>query len=253
MNKKKLLIVLLSSIINLSFAVDINTLENDVMNYPKKGYRFQSYGEDYYVNAQGSIKEIDYKYSFCICGKGFFVLRNHENEILFTRNGFFCVNEDGFLVNKDGYFVLGKDSNIQNKDYHYISSDLVLDRTNVNQRGMRRIDTVEVKEVDYFLIMEPKDIIFFQDDYIIAKESTKIKTYIKQYARESFPVSFEQLLDLTLEIFEKNNKEECIEKKKKIFLLLEYQENIIFNEYIFNIKDKQRLEMKLQQIEQYLY
>ncbi len=248
MNNKIMLIILLSFISILLYGGDISTLEKDVMNYPKEGYRLESYGNEYYISAQGSIKQIDYKYAFCICGRGFFVLQNQKNEILFTRNGFFKLNEAGFLVNQDGHFVLGSNSDIQNKKYEYISSDMILDKKDINPTGIKRIGTNNQTEIDYFLIMEPKVITAFYNDYVTAKEAIKVNPRILQYARESFPASFEQLLDLAIEIFENTKDEKNIEKKKNIFCLLEYQKEIIFNEFFFNEEDKLRLEMKLQQI-----
>jgi flagellar hook protein FlgE len=248
LSKKTMLIILLSYISFLLYGGDISTLEKDVMNYPKEGYRLESFGNEYYISAQGSIKQIDYKYAFCICGRGFFVLQNQKNEILFTRNGFFKLNEEGFLVNQEGHFVLGSNSDIQNKKYEYISSDMILDKKDIKPTGLTRVDSNKRREIDYFLIMEPIDITSFHNDCVTSKEAIRIKTNIQQYAREAFPVSFEQLLDLALEIFENTKDEENIEQKKNIYCLLEYQKAIIFNQFVFEVEDKQRLEMKLQQI-----
>lgn len=248
MNKKLIYAFLLNFIGFSLFAGDLSTLERDVKNFPKEGYRPLSLGVDYYLNSQGIIKELDYKYAFCICGKGFFVVLNQNQEILFTRNGFFCVNDDGYLINKDGYLVLGIGSDIQNKEYKYISSESVSDKKDFKQKGLKRVDLNKKTVIDYFLIMDPENIIFFQDDYIIAQKYIPVKSYIKQYARESFSISFEQLLDICLEIFEIQKEDTNREKKKQIYVLLEYQKEIIFNENIFDTNDKKRLEEKLQEI-----
>lgn len=248
LNRKILLTILINFSALLAFGGDIVSLEKDVMNYSKEGYRLQSLGDNYYITAQGSIKEIDYKYAFCICGKGFFVVQNQKKEIFLTRNGFFKINKDGLLINQDGYLVLGVNSDIQKKKYEYISSDMIADKNQMKPTGLKRVDSNSQKDIDYFLIMEPKVITSFHEDYVSAKETIKIKTYIRQYAREAYPVSFEQLLDLAIEIFKNTKNDVSLEKKKKIFYLLEYQKEIIFNEFFFNDEDKLRLEMKLEQI-----
>lgn len=59
---------------------------------------------------QGSFERTDDLLNLAIEGPGFFVLKPPEGEaqgLIYTRNGAFSVNEEGYLVNSDGLRVMG--------------------------------------------------------------------------------------------------------------------------------------------------
>ena len=56
--------------------------------------------------SEGYLKHTGNKLDFAIAGKGFFMVKDANGDIKFTRNGNFTVNKDGFLVTKKGQQVL---------------------------------------------------------------------------------------------------------------------------------------------------
>ncbi len=61
--------------------------------------------------SEGYIKETGNKLDFAISGKGFFMVKDGNGNIKFTRNGNFKINKDGFLVNSNGEQVLDEKYN----------------------------------------------------------------------------------------------------------------------------------------------
>lgn len=64
-----------------------------------------------YTNyTQGSLKNTANKTDLAITGDGhaFFEVEDAEGELLYTRDGSFSVNKDGYLVTDEGYKVLGE-------------------------------------------------------------------------------------------------------------------------------------------------
>nr|WP_318741420.1 hypothetical protein [uncultured Treponema sp.] len=241
---KRIVITLILNLLFYCAFADIRTLAIDVENYQKFGYRPLSLGSDYYLNTQGAIKEVDYKYAFCIYGKGFFSLLDNNQQVIYTRDVFFHTNEEGVLVNKDEYPVLGINSNISEKKFEFISADNVLDKNSFKRKGIQRLGAETNNQVDYFfLIVSPQKIKNLSGDYLYADDYLCIDSYVIQYAREIFPMSYEQLLDLCINEF--SVEKDCIAKKKEIYQLLEYQKDIIFNQNIINPNDKNRILKKL--------
>lgn len=93
------------------------------------------------------------------------------------------------------------------------------------------------------MIVSPQKIKNLSGDYLYADDYLCIDSYVIQYAREIFPMSYEQLLDLCINEF--SVEKDCIAKKKEIYQLLEYQKDIIFNQNIINPNDKNRILKKL--------
>jgi len=57
---------------------------------------------------QGALTSTGRSLDFAIEGAGFFNLQTSEGEIRLTRNGQFCLNENGILADASGNLVLGK-------------------------------------------------------------------------------------------------------------------------------------------------
>ncbi len=74
-------------------------------------------GETYSDFTQGSFKPTGATYDVAISNKGFFAVsytnRAGEESTMYTRDGSFTLNKDGFLVTKDGDYVLGQGGLIQ--------------------------------------------------------------------------------------------------------------------------------------------
>lgn len=72
-------------------------------------------GETYRNWEQGSFVTTDNTYDFALSGKGFFTIsftnKAGETSTMYTRDGSFQMNADGYLVTKDGDYVLGEGGN----------------------------------------------------------------------------------------------------------------------------------------------
>jgi flagellar basal-body rod protein FlgG len=74
-------------------------------------------GETYRNWEQGSFQPTGNAYDFALAGKGFFQIqftnKQGETSTMYTRDGSFQMNSEGYLVTKDGDFVLGDSGPIQ--------------------------------------------------------------------------------------------------------------------------------------------
>ena len=85
-------------------------------------------GETYRSWDQGSLKNTESSYDFALAGDGFFSIsftnKAGETSTLYTRDGSFQMNSEGYLVTKDGDYVLGEsgDPIVDFEDYNYIEA-----------------------------------------------------------------------------------------------------------------------------------
>lgn len=74
-------------------------------------------GESYRDWSQGSFVSTDNDYDVALSGKGFFNIsftnKNGVTSTMYSRDGSFQINRDGYLVTKDGDYVLGESGPIQ--------------------------------------------------------------------------------------------------------------------------------------------
>ncbi len=67
-------------------------------------------GENYTDYAQGSFRVTDNTYDLALAGEGFFAIeftnKAGETSTMYTRNGQFTLNKEGYLVTEDGDYVL---------------------------------------------------------------------------------------------------------------------------------------------------
>ncbi len=68
---------------------------------------------------QGSFKATDNSTDFAIDGRGFFVAQNGDKEV-YTRDGNFKINQQGYLITNDGAQVLGTNNTTGAKEPIYI-------------------------------------------------------------------------------------------------------------------------------------
>lgn len=85
-------------------------------------------GETYRDWDQGSFINTGSTYDFALAGKGFFSIeytnKAGETSTMYTRDGAFQMNAEGYLVTKDGDYVLGGGGRIQlPTDIHTLSVD----------------------------------------------------------------------------------------------------------------------------------
>lgn len=74
------------------------------------------------VFTQGSFKSTDNMTDFGIDGRGFFVAQN-GNQRVFTRDGNFKVNNQGYLITSDGCDVLGRNLVTDEIEHIYVGSN----------------------------------------------------------------------------------------------------------------------------------
>lgn len=75
--------------------------------------------EVYTIFEQANLKETGNMFDMALEGEGFFSIQAESGEV-YTRNGAFLLNPEGFLVNKSGDFVLGENGPIQLKKNNFI-------------------------------------------------------------------------------------------------------------------------------------
>jgi len=84
-------------------------------------------GENYTDYTQGSLKTTDNTFDLAIGGKGFFTIsytnKAGKDYTMYTRDGSFTLNKEGYLVTKDGDFVQGQNGDIKLST----TSDVVID------------------------------------------------------------------------------------------------------------------------------
>lgn len=74
-------------------------------------------GENYTDYTQGSFKITDNTYDLALSGDGFFTIeftnKAGETSTMYSRDGAFTLNEQGYLVTKDGNYVMGTNGRIK--------------------------------------------------------------------------------------------------------------------------------------------
>lgn len=123
--------------------------------------------------SQGSIQQTDRVFDFSIIGDGFFTVQTLNGDIIYTRNGSFTLDNDGYLYLQGFGRVIGEDGPIL----------LNSDKFTVNQRGTI-IDEFGIEQTflitdfeDYSLLKKAGDgIIYSQlDGNEIASNNSVIK------------------------------------------------------------------------------
>jgi fagellar hook-basal body proteins len=105
------------------------------------------------VFTQGTFKATDSMTDFGIDGRGFFVARNGNQEV-YTRDGNFKINQQGYLITNDGAEVLGTNVATGAREHIYIGNyKFSLDgENNINIDGIgntHKLLTVDFKNEDY--------------------------------------------------------------------------------------------------------
>lgn len=105
------------------------------------------------VFTQGAFKATDNMTDFAIDGRGFFVAQNGNQEV-YTRDGNFKINQQGYLITNDGCQVLGTNVTTGAREPIYIgNSKFSLDgENNINIEGVgitHKLMTVDFKNEDY--------------------------------------------------------------------------------------------------------
>ncbi len=67
---------------------------------------FPRFQESLIQNSQGGLKETQNPLDFAIEGEGFFKIETKGGEVLYSRNGHFFLDAEGYLVDKGGNYLL---------------------------------------------------------------------------------------------------------------------------------------------------
>lgn len=87
--------------------------------------------EAYLSTTQGQLKATELPYDFAISGEGYFTVEGPNNELLYTRDGSFGVDQEGRLVTKEGYPVV-----MSNGGYAFVNdSDIQMGSNGQFQAG----------------------------------------------------------------------------------------------------------------------
>ncbi len=107
-------------------------------------------GETYIDFSQGSFKATENTYDLALSGEGFFNIsftsKDGETSTMYSRDGSFTLNSEGYLVTKDGDFVLGENGRIQLDPL----SETSISNAGVIEQNGQVIDTILVTDfADY--------------------------------------------------------------------------------------------------------
>jgi len=157
---------------------------------------------------QGAFKSTDSMSDFAIDGRGFFVAKN-GNQNVYTRDGNFKINQQGYLITNDGSQVLGTNNTTGAQEPIYVgNSKFSLDgKNNIDIDGVgatHKLLTVDFNNEDY-KSLEP-----IGDNYITKNNPIYNATVnVRQHALESSNVDSSAELVKLMEIkrqFETNQK-----------------------------------------------
>ena len=108
------------------------------------------------VFTQGSLKSTDSSTDFAIDGRGFFVAQNGNKEV-YTRDGNFKVNQQGYLMTNDGCEVLGINNTTGVKEPIYVGdAKFSLDaENNINIEGTGTTDKLLTADLKNYNSLKP--------------------------------------------------------------------------------------------------
>lgn len=106
------------------------------------------------IFTQGSFKSTNNITDFGIDGRGFFVAQNANGQEVYTRDGNFKINQQGYLITNDGCTVLGQNNITGEKEPIYVGNmNFSIDAdNNINIDGMgvtQKLMTVDFNDDDY--------------------------------------------------------------------------------------------------------
>lgn len=105
---------------------------------------------------QGAFKATDSSTDFAIDGRGFFVAQNGDKEV-YTRDGNFKINQQGYLMTNDGCEVLGTNNTTGAREPIYIGdAKFSLDgENNVNIEGIGATHKLLTTDFENYNTLEP--------------------------------------------------------------------------------------------------
>lgn len=125
-----------------------------------------------YTNyTQGSLNNTANRTDLAITGDNhaFFEVENDEGELMYTRDGSFSINKDGYLVTDEGYKVLGENGyiNLENNEVGIsVTGQITLTKDN------SVIDTLSIKSFE-----NPETLSKMGDNFVMPNETSIVKNF----------------------------------------------------------------------------
>jgi len=111
-------------------------------------------GENYTDYSQGSFQITENTYDLALSGDGFFTIeftnKAGETSTMYTRDGSFTLNVDGYLVTKDGDYVMGQNGRIKLDPLQEASID---SSGNIAQNGAV-VDKIKITDFEDYNYLE---------------------------------------------------------------------------------------------------
>lgn len=94
-------------------------------------------------HTQGQLKESSSPFDLAIAGEGYFAVEKSPGEELYTRNGSFTIDGEGYLVTNQGYYVLGQAGRIMIEGADSAGDFTVDSNGNIAVKG-ETVDTLQL-------------------------------------------------------------------------------------------------------------
>ena len=158
------------------------------------------------IFTQGSIKSTDSSTDFAIDGRGFFVAQNGNKEV-YTRDGNFKINEQGYLITNDGCQVLGTNNTTGAKEPIYIGdAKFSLDgENNINIEGIGTADKLLTADLADYKSLEPLGDNYTTVDTPIYNATVKVKQNYLETSNVNPATEMVKLMEVKRQ-FETNQK-----------------------------------------------
>ncbi|WP_297416907.1 flagellar hook-basal body complex protein [Clostridium sp.] len=158
------------------------------------------------VFTQGSFKETDNMTDFAIDGRGFFVAQDGNKEV-YTRDGNFKVNAQGYLITNDGSQVLGVNNTTGAREPIYIgNSKFTLDgENNINIEGVGITDKLLTADFQNYNSMKPLGDNYITDQNPIYNATVNVKQNFLESSNVDPSAELVKLMEIKRQ-FETNQK-----------------------------------------------
>lgn len=161
------------------------------------------------IFTQGSLRITDKMTDLAIEGRGFFVAQSPEGQEVYTRDGNFKVNQQGYLITNDGCSVLGQNNTTGAREPIYVGNmNFNVDsENNINIEGVgptHKLMTVDFENDDY------KTLAPLGNNYVTtANPIYNARVSVIQYGLESSNINATEEMTKLIEVkrqFETNQK-----------------------------------------------
>ena len=158
------------------------------------------------VFTQGSFKSTDSATDFAIDGRGFFVAQNGNQEV-YTRDGNFKINQQGYLITNDGCEVLGTNIATGAKEPIYIGNNkFSLDGGNtINIKGIGETHTLLTTDFESYNTLEPLGDNYITVDNPIYNATVKVRQNVLETSNVDPSAELVKLMEVKRQ-FETNQK-----------------------------------------------